>query len=426
MVAHMSVIFEVVSQFAENCAALWEQRERAAKALLHSATLDDLTHLDDRIDACLDGLRVSEPHGRRVATEALQLHGNGEIFTAAVLAFEQKPNGGKEGDPIQAVFDSIETPSQAIRPLSVALDWISTEQFTSACDRIAALELPLARAAFLIASARRSLDCGKSIKAALRDSDPVLVRAGCQAAMWSGFQDAVELMEGQTLSDDLENCETAAHCALLLGSGAARVVLKRLTADQSSPSAETSAVSLFRCLPPGEALATHAELFGRHASRPSVRASGSAGIPELIPHLLECLEYPPLARLAGEAISEITGADLKRGGLTLEIPPPGGGPTEDPEDETIDPDPDDGLPWPDRSAVTRWWSAQRANFVPMTRYLAGTPVATDSLPGLLASGLQRRRAAAAALLAISGKPLFDVCAPAFRQAQRLTSETAWR
>jgi uncharacterized protein (TIGR02270 family) len=170
----------------------------------------------------------------------------------------------------------------------------------------------------------------------------------------------------------------------------------------------------------------HAELFSHHPSRASIRAAGGAGVPELVPHLLDCVSHPHLCRLAADALVEITGVDLQKEGLTLEAPPETEGPTESPLDDATELDADEGLLWPAKAAVDRWWATHSSHFAPLTRHLTGTTINAASLRQLLVAGPQKRRGAAAELLAFSGLPLFDVCAPAFRQAHRLSTEDAWR
>ena len=103
---------------------------------------------------------------------------------------------------------------------------------------------------------------------------------------------------------------------------------------------------------------------------------------------------------------------------------PGGfeaGPTENPEDENVEMDPDENLPWPDQDLIKKWWSARQGNFAKGSRYLLGQPISTESLRLALKNGYQRQRAAAALELAIlkPGRPLFEVRAPGFRQQQLL-------
>ena len=89
-------------------------------------------------------------------------------------------------------------------------------------------------------------------------------------------------------------------------------------------------------------------------------------------------------------------------------------------------DVDEGKLWPDCALVAAWWELHAREFEPAIQYLGGVAVHGEMLRNLLQEGPQRVRAIAAELLSFSGKPLFDVCAPAFRQRQRLAGEGAWR
>ena len=132
---------------------------------------------------------------------------------------------------------------------------------------------------------------------------------------------------------------------------------------------------------------------------------------------------PALARVAGEALSMITGTHIAYD--MLEGEPPEGfeaGPTENPEDDDVAMDIDENLPWPDQVRISAWWSKHGSEFSPGTRYLVGKPISADWLTEVLKSGRQRQRAAAALELAIlqPGKPLFNVRAPGFRQQRWLS------
>jgi uncharacterized protein (TIGR02270 family) len=118
----------------------------------------------------------------------------------------------------------------------------------------------------------------------------------------------------------------------------------------------------------------------------------------------------------------ITGVDLAY--RDLERKPPedfNAGPTEDPNDENVDMDPDDNLPWPEPSLVQKWWSTNQGQFQPGVRHLLGKPMTPEWLKIVLRDGRQRQRAAAAVELAIRqpGQSLFNVAAPGFRQQQIL-------
>src|SRR5262245_13864640 len=82
------VSMEVVSQHAEDAAFLWFSRDRAVRAPHYY--LKDLARLDERVEANIDGLRVAGSVGWDLAAEAMKREGLGELFAAAVLAFESR------------------------------------------------------------------------------------------------------------------------------------------------------------------------------------------------------------------------------------------------------------------------------------------------------------------------------------------------
>lgn len=428
MKAQPAVIPEIVSQFADNCASLWLIRENAARARAYPSTLADLDRLDARVDAQIDGLRMSGDYGWCMAAQGLELQGAGEIFTAAALAFEDASATRADGDKVEALFRSIEKPISAIRALAVALDWIDRARFPIALERLSTEEGELAEAVVLSALAMRAIAPLERAAAALETGSKFLVRAACEAAISAGMPALIGPIEAHLAAEDVETAANAAIAALILGSRRAIEVVKRVAVEPKQSRAESAATALFRSLQPVDALAMHRELFGANkATRAAVRAAGAAGIRELTPFLIETLDSAPLARLAGEAFCEIAGVDVEDEGLARKTDEnAGGGPTEDPDDENTDLDPDEGKPWPDQTAVELWWREHSLEFEPLTRYMAGTIVNEESLKRSLSGGPQKVRAAAAQLLALRGAPLFDVRAPAFRQAQRLAKEDLWR
>jgi uncharacterized protein (TIGR02270 family) len=156
--------------------------------------------------------------------------------------------------------------------------------------------------------------------------------------------------------------------------------------------------------------------------RLAIMCAGAMGDPVSIPRLVEQMENPELARIAGESFTMITGADIAY--EDLEGNKPQGfeaGPTESPEDEDVAMDPDEDLPWPNPELILKWWDQRKSRFRNGTRYLMGRTVSPEHLQHVLRTGRQRQRAAAALELAMlnPGQPLFEVRAPGFRQQQLL-------
>ena len=131
-------------------------------------------------------------------------------------------------------------------------------------------------------------------------------------------------------------------------------------------------------------------------ARTAVKGYGTMGNPGNIPKLLQMVDDPDLDRPSGEAVSMITGVNLAYEDLDTDAPEGfEAGPTEDPEDENVDLDPDEDLPWPDPALVAQWWNENKNRFQVNARYLAGQPVESKQLIHVLKTGYQRWRIAAA-------------------------------
>src|SRR4029077_11797659 len=101
---------------------------------------------------------------------------------------------------------------------------------------------------------------------------------------------------------------------------------------------------------------------------------------EHIPWLIEQMNFLVLARVAGEAFTMITGIDLAYDDLEKNAPEGfEAGPTENPEDENVEMDPDEHLPWPDPALIQKWWTKHQTPFQKGTRYLVGKPMSIEWL-----------------------------------------------
>ena len=157
--------------------------------------------------------------------------------------------------------------------------------------------------------------------------------------------------------------------------------------------------------------------------RLAIAAAGALGDPDLIPWLILQMGQTTLARAAGEAFTLITGADLTKENLAAERPGQFETDTdEDPENENVSADADEDLPWPAPALVQSWWSAHANQFQMDTRYLLGKRITAEWATGVLQTGRQRQRSAAALELAIlePHTPLFNIKSPGFRQLELLS------
>jgi len=80
------IVKPIIEQHVVESAFLWLLRDAAVYQPHYS--LKDLAHLDKRLEAHIDGLRIAGSEGWEICKEALALKEPGEVFAATVLALE--------------------------------------------------------------------------------------------------------------------------------------------------------------------------------------------------------------------------------------------------------------------------------------------------------------------------------------------------
>ncbi|MGC3987184.1 MAG: TIGR02270 family protein [Pseudorhodoferax sp.] len=401
----------IVQQHADDALHLRQLRSVLVRA--PQARLLQLGRLDERLAAHLDGLAVAGAEGLARAQAALEEAGCGAVFTAFAAALQA-------GDAAmqQRVLALAPTVPEVRRGIVSALGWTSAPLLREPVRALLAAALPWQRALGLDACRLHRVDPGPALAQALREADPVLRLAALRAAAALGRVELLPLVLAALDSAPL--AEAAAHAACLLGDRG-----RALRALEQAAFATPAACDLLRplavqALPPAQARALLRQLMPA-APREAVRAIGWLGDARLLPWLIERMDEPALARVAGEAFCTITGADLAA--LELERPAPAdfaAGPSDDPDDEDVALDDDENLPWPDPPRVQRWWQAQAGAFA-ATRCFVGAAPTPEHLGRVLRTGSQRQRALAAQQLVLlqPGQAAFDVAAPAWRQRRLL-------
>jgi uncharacterized protein (TIGR02270 family) len=410
-----SVIESVVLQHVEETAFLWVSRDRAVHA--PDFSLEDLAKLDNRVDAHIDGLRIAGEPGWEICNEALSTSESGEVFTAAVLAFE---SGDKVR--IQSVLDVADEKPETCTGLVSAIGWLSWPQAEVHVGKLLTHESPLLRCVGLAACAAHRQDPGRALIDTLRDAHPIVRARALQSVGELGRKDLLPFIQ-ESLSAEDDFCRySAAWSAALLGDVSSAAVLKAFIGSDFPWPEDALKVAMRRMLS-ASALEWQAELAKEPGTmRLAIIGAGAIGDPVLIPWLIEQMTVPELARVAGEAFTMITGADIAF--ADMEGKRPEGfesGPTENPEDEDVEMDSDEDLPWPEPELITGWWEKNKAGFKTGTRHLLGLPITEENLQQVLRTGRQRQRYAAALELAMMkpGQPLFEVRAPGFRQQKML-------
>ena len=409
------IIQPIIEQHAEEAAFLWLQRDAAIHEPHYS--LKDIAHLDDRLEAHIDGLRIAGESGWEICKQALALNEPGEVFAAAVLAFESED--GQWVDEVVKV--AIEEPENW-RALISAIGWLSDEDYQRwVPGMLTANDLSYRRLA-IAASVIHRQDSATALAAALDDPEPNFQARALRAVGELKRRDLLPVLQQKLKSDDSACHFWAAWSAVLLRDKSSLDVLKTF-ATAESPFLEQAIQLMLRVMDVPNSTKwlsdfTQSPEVLRHA----VLGAGIIGDPMYIPWLINLMTVPEVSRVAGEAFSMITGVDLAYDDLDGEWPEGfEAGPTENPEDEDVAMDSDEDLPWPEPSLIQAWWEKNKNNFRVGTRYLVGKPITVEHCQQILNTGFQRQRRAAALELALLQKdePLFNTSAPGFRQQQLL-------
>lgn len=413
------ILAHIVQEHANEAAGLWTTRTELAAA--PHVGLFDLARWDERLAAHLDGLGVAGEDGWPFCDSMLDDQSPGAMFVAAVRAIEDK-----RSDKLDGLFALAARTPETRSGLVAAFGWVERDRLRGTVAGLIQSENAFRRAVGIAACAMHRIDPGLTSGPWLSDPDPI-VRA--RAFRSAGELGRHELLSRVTaaLDDDDPDCRFwAGWSAVLLGDRKRAVDgLARIDTPEA-PHRLRAFRLVLQALPTGEAHALLQRLGGDPSQiRWLIQGSGIVGDPTYVPWLIKQMADDNTSRLAGEAFTHITGGDLDA--LHLDRPRPEnveGEPTENPEDENVEMDPDDGLPWPDQQRVQGWWDANANRFPPGTRCFMGDPVTRARCIDVLKSGYQRQRILAANHLRLldPGTPLFNTSAPAWRQQRLLAQE----
>ncbi|GAB3772182.1 TIGR02270 family protein [Ramlibacter monticola] len=415
-------IATVVQQHAEECAMLRHIRSVLVRA--PHVRLRHLRRLDDRIAAHADGLAVAGAYGTRLCTEALERVGAGVVFALALRVIDERDDRA-----LQRLVALAAAVPEAQRGLLSAFGWVSAAQLQGIVRALLAADDAQRRGLGIAACRLHRVDPGALLGHAVQDESPALRAAAWRAAGELGRTDLLEPALAALADPDRAAAFEAARCACRLGDRHEALGALLAIAGGAGEHGEQAWRLLLLATEFGRArelvrqLAQSAAPDAKHRRR-VMAACALLGDTGYVPWLIECMGDLRLARLAGEAFSLLTGADLAA--LDLERKPPEnlpGGPTEDAEDDDVDLDPDESLPWPDPERVLRWWQAHAAALPAQGRCFMGKPPDRAHCGEVLREGFQRQRFIAADLLVLCapGHLLFPVGAPSWRQQRLLAT-----
>jgi uncharacterized protein (TIGR02270 family) len=409
-------ILSIVSRHVEDAADLWSTRSMLVRA--PHVTIRHIGRFDERIAAHLDGIGVAGEVGWKFCEAALATASAGAIFTAAVRAIEDANEPA-----VEKLLSIAETLPAARKGLIAAFGWVSGQQLVGLVSRMLQSADPFRRMVGVAGCAMHRVDPGKPLDTAIVDPEAVVRAKALQVAGDLGRDDLLPFCMS-SLDDTDARCRFwAAWSGVLLGDRhAALAKLIESDGEPAPPSRSPLHLALMamELRAAGALLAKIAKDCGH--GRDLIRCVAAACDPSYVPWLIGLMSDLRLARLAGEAFSWITGADLAW--LDLDRKPSENveaGPNDDPHDNLVALDEDFGLPWPDSEKVAGWWHENAHRFQAGGRYFVGAPLSGSHCVQILQDGYQRQRIAAAywSCLLRADRVVFDCAAPSWRQRRWL-------
>ena len=411
---------DVVSQHAEEAAFLWTTRTKAIGEPHYS--LQDLVRVDERVEAHLDGLRVAGDVGWDLCRANLANDGPGEVFALTVLAF----GAGNRERMRDALYAGCVSPD--VWPgLVSALGWLDYASISDWIRMLLHAKLPMHRAVGIGACAIHREDPEEALTSAVGDADPVLRARALRAVGEIKRQDLIPAVRVHTRDED-EACRFWAAWALTMLGDRDGIPLLMQFIDRNDVLSERALHVALRAMDLANSRRSVSSLAARtDTTRLAVIGAGIVGDPVSVPWLIRKMESPELARLAGEAVTMITGVDLAYKDLDQDAPRGFEVDRNDPTTREVTPlDYESSLPWPSAPLLTQWWAANQHTLSAGTRYLGGHAITAQSAVEILIRGKQRLRAAAAFELALlnPNRVLFEVRERGPRQEKRLAAWTS--
>ncbi len=389
---------EVYEQYITDASFLWVLRSIGLNQPHYSQS--DIAELETRIEANLDGLMTSLDLSWEICLEALEVAQAGEIFTVAVVAFRSR-----DVEKIKtAVLAGIEN-EETNKGLISALAWLPEKTLDNWLHKfLSSKQMEHKYLAIAVHSARRTHP-GEMLTRLLQREDCLenkkLLARIIRLIGELKLVDYRWALDEAYEDDDPEVKFWVNWSTIMMGDLSAVNQIKPYVV-QTGPLQLVAVNTAFRGLPVEQGRAWISQLAADpEQARTVIKATGILGDPVAVPWLIEKMRKVETARIAAEAFSLITGIDLERYELVIEAPEDITViPNDNPEDDNVDMDDDENLPFPDVDKVALTWQKHGSNYAAGQRYFMGKVINAETLQDKLTNGLQRQRFAAAMELAI--------------------------
>ncbi|MCP3143963.1 TIGR02270 family protein [Pyxidicoccus xibeiensis] len=413
--------WDIYEEHLNEGAFRWTQREKALDA--PDYTLEEVAELEEPVAAHVDALVLGgEPVAKRLLVPALADEPERVVAAALALLGAEEPSGPAavlaalpvaEPPALVALRRALELSSPAAIPadlpsllkkedglpelFALVLDTLGSHGLTTAplCTPFLAHPEPQVAAAALRAASRARLPLDSSVlQRALDSGEPALRDAAIVAGLLGGHRSAWAA------------CQAVAESRT--PGGRLPLLLLGMSGD------ERDVKRLLELLPDAK------------LQRDVLWALGFSGRMAAADACVELMRQKPVAALAGEAFSAITGLRLVEQYAAVReeeddaLPPL----EEDDLDADLSAKPEDSLPLPQPDTVTAWWQETRQKLDVKQRYLAGQPFTPQALLEALVSAPMRRRHALALELALRSRGAILVPTRGFVSQQLATWKEA--
>ena len=389
------ILWDIVEEHLEEAGFLWGRWEAALEA--PDYRLCEVAEIEQRLFAHVEGLLVGgAPVASRVLLPALSDQDPELVFAAAYTLLSSGVT-----EQAAAVLDALEqADAEQLPAVRRALELGPLAGLQQRLRALAAEGPSGLRAAALDVLTAHGVQAGELLERFLATRDPLLLGAGLRAARLPGAPLLTEHLRRAMDHPDLAVRDAALESAMIRRLPAARERCQALVAARDRDCGH----ALLLLALAGQAqdiVLIHGCLDRPGLRHAAIRALGFTGTREAAGLCLEALDTDDLqlARLAGEALSTITGIDLELAELAL---PVGQNGEQDPDDEQPGgpQPPEQYLPIPDAAALAAWWDRQQEQLEPGVRHHAGRPADLSTLLEALQYGPARRRRLLALELAL--------------------------
>jgi len=396
---------DIIEEHIEEVSYLWSLRHTGVYLPNHSIV--SLRKLERRIERHLSGLRLEPAESWTFCERALdELGDSGEVFVAAVLAFESQ-----DDYRIDCVLAAVkENPSSIVGlysslgwiPEHLAIPWLK-KALTSEDESLIGMGLAGCRV--------RRIDPGKlldDIFSHVKGPDLLGSPLGSHALALVGevkrldllrwlsasYCEAPEFLHESGVSHVNAAIYAACASAVLLGVDVSQTQMDKFILEKNTH--QLDAISISMCALP---MPSAREYIGSLAKRrgfeqQTIRAAFAFGDPLINDWLVKQMANPLLARAAARAFVAITGLDLKKNKLDVRAPE-GFDSYISSAPDIIEPADDSVSPWPNQTKIAALWQAQKTKFITGKRYFLGVDTDVADFMGAINTGSQdhRRRAA---------------------------------